>query len=99
MKKRRTFLLGIIAGIILILSPLFGLLAAAIGMGHAFSLLGHPGISDPKAVSADIGGVLVSTAVGLILCPVGVILFTVSLIFYLRTAKTTWPAQHGGPVA
>jgi biopolymer transport protein ExbB/TolQ len=85
MKKRRAFLIGAVLGGILAFSPLFGLLGTAFAMGRAFSLLGHSGVSDPKALSANISGAFLSTAIGVVLCPVGVVVFAVFLIFYLRT--------------
>jgi biopolymer transport protein ExbB/TolQ len=87
MKKRHTFLIGMVLGAMLAFSPVFGLLGTVIPMAHAFSLLGHSGVADPKALSVDIGGVLLSTTMGVVLCPVGLVLFVVSLIFYLRTTN------------
>ena len=99
MKKKRTSLIGMVLGAILSLSPAFGLLGTAIGMIRAFSLLGHSGVADPKALSADMSGVLYSAAVGFILCPVGLVLFTVSLIFYLRAPNdSASPARHSTPL-
>ena len=99
MKKRRISLIGMVLGGILTLSPAFGLLGTAIAMVRAFASLGHSGVSDPKALSGDIGGVLISTAIGLVLCPVGLVLFTISLIFYLRTPNVpTLPEQHSAPL-
>ncbi len=48
-----------------VISPMIGLLGTVIGMIGAFSVLGSAGISDPRALAARIGEVLLATASGL----------------------------------
>jgi len=48
-----------------VVSPMIGLLGTVIGMIGAFSVLGASGISDPRALAARIGEVLLATASGL----------------------------------
>jgi biopolymer transport protein ExbB len=48
-----------------VISPMIGLLGTVIGMIGAFSVLGAAGISDPRALAARIGEVLLATASGL----------------------------------
>ena len=48
-----------------VISPMIGLLGTVIGMIGAFSVLGASGISDPRALAARIGEVLLATASGL----------------------------------
>jgi biopolymer transport protein ExbB/TolQ len=92
MKTKRRFLIaGIVAGSLLTLSPLFGLLGTVFGMTRAFATLGNTGIADPTALSNSIGTVLLSSALGLIMCPFGVILLTVSIVFYSRLRAANPP--------
>lgn len=48
-----------------VVSPMIGLLGTVIGMMGAFAVLGQSGISNPQALSASIGEVLMATASGL----------------------------------
>jgi biopolymer transport protein ExbB len=48
-----------------VVSPMMGLLGTVIGMMGAFAVLGSSGISNPQALSAKIGEVLMATATGL----------------------------------
>jgi hypothetical protein len=82
MKSRRKFVLGIVLGILLTLAPLFGLLPIFISMTRAFLALGtsHP-------VSGFPDNALVSTAAGLFLCPIGIVVLTLSLLFYFRSRR------------
>lgn len=48
-----------------VVSPMIGLLGTVIGMMGAFQTLGSSGISDPRALAASIGEVLLATASGL----------------------------------
>ena len=82
---------GIVIGSLLMLSPLVGLLGTVFGMTRAFNTLGSSGIADPQALSASVHTVLVSTAVGFFLCPVGIVLFTLSLIFFFRLRASRPP--------
>ena len=48
-----------------VVSPMIGLLGTVIGMMGAFAVLGSSGISNPQALAAKIGEVLMATASGL----------------------------------
>lgn len=48
-----------------VVSPMIGLLGTVIGMMNAFATLASSGISNPRALSASIGEVLMATASGL----------------------------------
>jgi len=48
-----------------VVAPMIGLLGTVIGMMGAFQTLGSSGISDPRALAASIGEVLLATASGL----------------------------------
>lgn len=89
---------GIVIGSLLTLAPVFGVVGTMVGMIGAFSDLAGAGVSDPKALSAHIGQSLFWTATGLFLLPVGLVLLTVSVIFYTRgrpLAPPPLPATDG----
>jgi len=46
------------------LLPVVGIIGTVLGMIHAFSTLGTSGVGDPSKLSAAIGEVLISTALG-----------------------------------
>ena len=71
-------------GALLALGPVFGLLGTAGWMARAFSLIGRPGITDPRDLSFAIHGVLLSGIVGVLLFPIGVVIFVSCLVMYLR---------------
>ena len=60
MRTRNSYL-----SVIGVVSPMIGLLGTVIGMMGAFAVLGTSGISNPQALAAKIGEVLMATASGL----------------------------------
>lgn len=72
--KRKLLITGIVVGAFLMLGPLWGMLANVIGMMGAFKVLGSDGISDPNALSHQIGITLMGTTLGLVACPIGIVL-------------------------
>lgn len=60
MRTRNSYL-----SVIGVISPMIGLLGTVIGMMGAFAVLGTSGITNPQALSASIGEVLMATASGL----------------------------------
>jgi hypothetical protein len=69
-----------IAGAVCQLGPVIGVAGTVIGMMGAFDTLGTtPGVGDPARLSESIGHVLVSTAIGLVVGIIGLILLTVSV--------------------
>jgi biopolymer transport protein ExbB len=60
LKSRNAYL-----SVIGVVSPMIGLLGTVIGMMKAFATLGAEGTSNPRALSAAIGEVLMATAAGL----------------------------------
>jgi len=68
-----------------------GLITTVIGMRRAFSVLGSSGVGDPTQLSAAIGDTLISTAIGLSVGLIGVILIAVSVLaFHFRTPWIFW---------
>lgn len=82
--KRRRLIAGIVIGSLLTLGPLFGMLGTVFGMTRSFQILGSSGVTDPQALSDSIGVTLLATATGLFLFPVGILILTLSLIFFAR---------------
>ena len=79
--KRKWCIAGIVMGALLMLSPVIGVV---FGMTGAFRTLEKSGISNPQALSEGVGTTLISTAVGVLLCPVGIAILTISIIFLVR---------------
>jgi biopolymer transport protein ExbB len=85
MKKAITLL---ITGIILMLGPLWGLLGTIIGMIGAFNDIAEKtGGDKAEALSNDIGFALYTTFAGIIVCPIGIVLFIVSIIWIIKIKK------------
>jgi biopolymer transport protein ExbB/TolQ len=89
---RRLLLTGIVLGSLLTLAPLFGILGTVVGMIRAFRVLGSSGIADPQALSQSMGTTLLSTATGIFLCPFGVIILSLSLVFFYQLRRSNPPA-------
>jgi biopolymer transport protein ExbB len=68
-----------------VVSPMIGLLGTVIGMMKAFTVLGESGISDPRALAASIGEVLLATASGLF---IAIPAFVTYYIFRNRAQST-----------
>jgi biopolymer transport protein ExbB/TolQ len=98
-KAKRNFLIaGMIIGSLLMVASVVGLIGTVFGITHAFNALGPSGIGDPGKVSADVGATLGSTVAGIVLFPIGVVVFTVSLILLLRQRASSPPALPRPPV-
>lgn len=78
--KRKFLVAGIVVGAILALGPLWGAIATAVGMMGAFKTLAGEGISDPKALSDQIGIQLMSASLGLLACPIGILLLVLCIV-------------------
>ncbi len=78
--KRGWLIAGIVAGVVLMLGPLWAMLGTVFGMMRAFVILGKSGVGDPVALSAGIGEVLMSTVIGFVACPIGIVLLIVCII-------------------
>jgi biopolymer transport protein ExbB len=89
--KRRLLIAGIVIGSLLTLSPFWGLLGTVVAMIRSFGTLSESGIADPQALSSSIGSALYSMATGFFLFPVGVILLTLSLVFFFRLRTLSPP--------
>lgn len=63
------------------IGPLVGLSGTVWGMVGAFETLAASGVGDPEKLSAAIGDVLVSTAVGILFGLAGIILLVIAITF------------------
>jgi len=89
MKPKRTrYIVGIVVGSLLLLSPLVALFGTAFGMQRAFDSLGSPGLHDPKALSSSIDSVLYVTVAGVIGFACGIVLLTISIVLFIRAGRT-----------
>jgi len=73
------------SGILMIIAPLFGLLSTVFGMVVAFDTVGTEGGADPGKLAGDISRALTTTAGGLIISALSLIVFLVSLILMIRS--------------
>ena len=89
--KRSLLISGIVVGTLLTSAPLWGLLATVHGMNRAFTVLGSDGVANPQGLSTAIGGVLFSSVLSLIACPLGVLLLTLCIILLAVSKKPTPP--------
>jgi biopolymer transport protein ExbB/TolQ len=89
--KKSLLITGVVVGILLALGPLWGMLGTILGMNHAFDTLAGNGVSDPQALSGAIGQTLMATMLGLVACPVGVVLLAICIVFLVRLNKQPPP--------
>jgi MotA/TolQ/ExbB proton channel family len=89
--KRKFAIAGIVLGAILALGPLWGMVGAAFGMDHTFTVLGESGVSDPRALSSSISAILFVETLALVACPVGIALCIFSIV-QLRANPSHPPA-------
>ena len=84
MKTKRRFLIaGLAIGGLFMVGPVIGGLGTFFGMNRAFKTLGSLGIA-LKVVSKHFDMTLAFPVAGFVLIVLGAILFTVSLIYYVR---------------
>jgi len=91
MNTRTLSITGIVCGGLLTLSPLWGLLLTVFSMSRAFAMLGKTGISDPRQLALAVGHSLMATTIGIILCPVGLLVLALSIYFLNRKTDPTPP--------
>jgi biopolymer transport protein ExbB/TolQ len=87
-RRHRVLLIStVVAGVIMILAPVIGLLGTVAGMSGAFVQLKSSGSSDPEKLSGAIGTVLKSTAGGLLVSAVAFVVFVILLILTVRESR------------
>lgn len=87
-KTPRLIIAGIVIGALLILCPI---IVAIIGLKQAYNTLSSTGIGDANLLSHAIGTTMASTFFGVILCPPGIAILILSLVFYYKSRRTTPP--------
>lgn len=87
--KRRLMIAGMLLGGLLMMAPMFGLAGTIFGMSRAFHSLSASGIGDPPALANAIGTTLTSTMIGLVLCPIGIVLLIISSVLLFKLPKPT----------
>jgi biopolymer transport protein ExbB/TolQ len=91
MNNRRLSIAGIVCGALLALGPVWGIALTVLSMFHAFQTLGQAGVSDPRHLAQILGNSLMATTIGLVLCPVGLVVLAVSICFLTRKSVPTPP--------
>lgn len=82
-------------GIILALGPIWGILGTIVGMVMAFGHMGEEGMGKPELLANDIGVALYTTAIGFIICPIGIACIIISCIRLNRIKKETQNLTQG----
>lgn len=77
-----------VTGAILQLGPVFGIIGTVIGMLSAFHTIGQEGEAKPEALASDISFALITTAIGLSIGIIGLILMLTALFKFKY--KATW---------
>src|SRR6476469_4884163 len=87
MMGRPTCIAGIVLGALLTVAPLIGFLVSGWHITGLFQILGHSGMTDPELLRGHMRSVFIGTMIGLLFCPIGLFILTLSLIFYFRAGK------------
>lgn len=87
MKRKTKLILWLVAGIILALGPIWGVIGTVVGMILAFGNLGQPQ-PQAEALASNISLALYATAAGWIACPIGIVITIVSAIKLGKAGKT-----------
>lgn len=78
-KRKTKLIVWLVAGIILALGPIWGMIGTVVGMVLAFVNLGQPE-PQAEALASNISLALYTTAAGWIACPIGIVVIIVSAI-------------------
>ncbi len=76
-----------------ILGPVIGIFGTVFGMVGGFYELESKGMGDPAELSEDISTAILSTMVGLVVVPLGLILGIVFLVLFLKKKKQDFEAN------
>lgn len=79
----------VVVGSILSLGVVWGVIGTVIGMVRAFHTMGGDGVNvdNADALASDIGLTTMSTAIGLLMTPVGVVLLAIGIPWMIRQRK------------
>jgi len=95
--RRKLLITGMIVGGLLFLGPVFGYLGTIFNMMGAFKDFSDSGINDPRALSAHIGNTLLATALGVIACPIGLLLLVPCIVLFVKDKKQLPPPIPSEP--
>lgn len=87
MKSKGKLIALLVAGVVMALGPVWGMLGTILGVVMAFGHMGQDGMGDPELLANDIGVAMYTTAAGLIMCPVGVTCILIAVIYLNRRKK------------
>jgi len=86
-QSRKTEIIGIVVGALLMLSPLFAYCGYLIARNHAQALLGDPHGGKGQAMSANINAMLYSLSAGIAGFLAGVAILTCAIIAFRRARR------------
>jgi biopolymer transport protein ExbB/TolQ len=98
---RRLALFGIWVGSIVLLGPVWGMIATVLGMTSTFQEITVYGSGDSRELSHGISASLVSTEIGILVAPIGLCILIVSIIVlrkYAEKIKTANQALQTTPM-
>jgi len=86
MKQKNKLISWLVGGILLALGPMWGMIGTVVGMVLAF---GHLAESEPQTevLANDISLALYTTAAGLVICPIGIVIIVITTIKLNKTKK------------
>ncbi len=82
--NRKTPIIGIVVGIVLLLSPLFAYCGYRVGMNRAYATLAASRTGDAFAISANINTMLYSIVAGGVGFLIGIIMLALSIRAFRR---------------
>ena len=98
MKPQRTKqVIGIVSGsLLIVLSPIFGLLGTTAGMNRAFETLGAEGPSNPNRLASNIHSVLIVTTTASAGVLVGLLVLIASIVLFIRAGNQAAKTPDAG---
>ena len=91
MTGRPACIVGIVLGTLLTAAPLVGLFFSGWHITGLFQILRHSGITDPQLLSAHMHSLFIAILIGFLFCPIGLLVLTLSLIFFYRDRNQKAP--------
>jgi len=88
-KPTKTPVVFVALGSILSLGLVWGIIGTVIGMVRAFNTMGNEGatLDNSEALASDIGIATISTAIGFLITPVGIVLLAIGIPWMIKQRK------------
>lgn len=88
-KPTRAPVIFVVVGSILSLGIVWGIVGTIIGMMRAFNTMGGDGakMDNADALASDIGVATISTAIGFLITPVGVVLLAIGIPWMIKQRR------------